>query len=206
MELLATGVAAHGSTPHEGDSAAIRILGVLAELPLATADWWRGILSLAEPSGAGLDLADADDVSGATTCNLGVIELAGAQLRMTFDIRHPVSRDSDWVRRQVAGPLSAVGLSLTDTREFPKLYYPLDSPLVQTILAVYDAETHEGLPPASRGAKSYACYLPNCVAVGRNQPGETETNVHGPDESYTFRSLRGAGRMLARLLIRLART
>ena len=90
--------------------------------------------------------------------------------------------------------------------EFPKLFFPVEGPLIQTIVAVCEAETGQRMTPFARGAKSYACYMPNCVAVGRNWPGETETNIHGPDESYTFTSLRGAARILAHLLVRLART
>ncbi|HET6427313.1 MAG TPA: M20/M25/M40 family metallo-hydrolase [Phycisphaerae bacterium] len=206
ITVRATGLAGHGSRPHQGDNAAVRLLRALRELPMPGRAFWGGLFMLCDPGGSGLNLADCDDMTGATTCNLGVLGVSGGRVRMAFDIRYPARRDHAWVVGRASEAAGEAGLTIVETEGVPPVHQPIDGPLVQTVMAVYNAHTDEGKPPYSRGAKTYASYVPRCVCVGRTLPGEGDGGVHGADEHATLTGLRGAGRMLAELLIRLART
>jgi len=206
IDLTAIGEGGHASRPLQADNAVARMLRVFHSLPLTASTYWLNVLNLTDSGGGGLGLADCDSVSGATSANLGVVAAGNGRIRLGFDVRYPVRRDLEWVKQRAAASARHVGLELVSAEGIDPLHEPIDSPLVQTVMAVYNAETDEGLPPYSRGGRTYAAYVPHCVCVGRSLPGEPEGGVHGPDEHYSFASLRGGGRMLAHLLIRLART
>ncbi|KKM24884.1 hypothetical protein LCGC14_1600660, partial [marine sediment metagenome] len=204
IELRATGKAAHGSTPFMGDNAGIRLLRVLAGLPVAGRDRWSELLALCDPAGEGLGLAGADPVSGPTTSNLGTIEVGSGRVSLGLDVRFRSDRDLAWVREQVAAAAPKAGLSVVEVDGIPPMHEPVDGTLVQTVMAVYRAELNGENPPIARGARTYASYIPHCVCVGRDDPSWSEGGVHGADEHYALPALRTAGRALAHLLIRLA--
>ena len=54
------------------------------------------------------------------------------------------------------------------------LYVPLDSPLVSSLMAVYQEETGDGTPAMSSGGATFARTMENCVALG-SFPGAEQT-------------------------------
>jgi succinyl-diaminopimelate desuccinylase len=68
------GKAAHGSTPHSGDSAATRLFRLLVELaPAEERKFYQSLLDMAHIGGVGLGISGSDEPSGDLTCNLGVV-------------------------------------------------------------------------------------------------------------------------------------
>jgi len=206
IEITAVGLGGHGSRPFGSDNAAIRLVRALCTLSLDASGRWQKVFALFEPSGDGLGLAQHEPIAGPTTSNLGVLGVRDGRVRMSFDVRYAISRDQPWVLQQVASAAGAAGLEIVESSGIAPLHQPVDGALVRTVMAVYNAETDLGRPPYARGARTYAAYIPNGVSVGRNDPAKGETGVHGPDESCSVGGLGVAGRMLARVLIRLART
>ena len=206
LALHAAGRGEHASRPFAGDSAIARLLRTIVDLPVGAGAFWETVLAWTNASGEGLALACWDEVTGPTSVNLGLATLSAGRLALELDVRHPICRDEAWVRQQVSAAVAPLGLGVVDLWTIPPMHEPIDGPLVATVQAVYDAASDGGKKAFSRGARTYAAYVPHCVCVGRNLPGEPRGGIHGPDEHYSLKSLRGAGKMLAELLIRLART
>jgi len=206
LELEAIGKGAHAAEAFTGDSAAVRLLrAVVAAEPDARKSWEK-LLKLCDPTGGGLGLADYDPLSGATSSNLGLLSVDGGTLRMVFDVRYPVVRSPAWVAERTAKPVADAGLRRVAIRHMPALYHAIDGPLLSTVMAVYRAESDEGEPAFCMGGRTYASFVPNCVAVGAGMPGEQRGGIHSNDEYSTFTSLRRNAEILAHLLVRLAKT
>ena len=64
---------------------------------------------------------------------------------------------------------------------WPLLYVPLDSPLVSSLMAVYQEETGDRTPAMSSGGATFARTMGNCVAFGalsqvQNRPSTKPMN------------------------------
>ncbi len=206
IELSAKGKSGHAAHAFKGDSAVIRLLRTMLSLPLDHAKYWERIFALSDPMGGGLGLADWDPLSGPTTNNLGLLHVVNGRLSATFDVRYVVIRSPAWVAERTLKPLTDAGLKRTSIVGMPPLYHAKDGPLIATIVDEYDSEVGEGEPTYCMGGRTYASFVPNCVAVGCHHKGPKGGGVHDGDECYVLEHLRGVGRFLARVLIRLART
>ena len=95
--IVAEGVSAHASMPHLGKNAAGMLLIALKALE-AGGNSRGSIAALADVlglqyDGAALGIAQADELSGALTCNLGILRYDGAHLTAQLDIRYPLCAD-----------------------------------------------------------------------------------------------------------------
>ncbi len=205
LGIYAIGKAAHGSQPFLGDSAAIRIFRLLDDLsPLSTSRYYHELLELTHLGGAGLGIAGVDEPSGDLTCNLGIAKSDGSDLNLLFNIRYPATWTGSQLEAKCRTHLATLtsGFSLKVTRDSPSLYFPLDHPLVKTIVDVYHQETGELKQPGSMGGGTYARAIPNTVSVGTCWDGDGR--AHETDELYKVEHLFKASRIYAHILYRLA--
>ena len=143
LKLHATGKAAHGSTPYYGDSAATRVFRFLLGIaPVEDENYYDELFSSTHPSGSGLGIHGRDDISELTN-NLGVIETENGKLMMQYNIRYPVTWKGDHLRDLCLKQLSTLrgAWKLEEFHDSPSLYFPLDHPLVKTIVDAYREET-----------------------------------------------------------------
>jgi succinyl-diaminopimelate desuccinylase len=89
-------------------------------------------------------------------------------------------------------------VSISDSKP---LYFPLDHPLVKTIVEVYQAETGDMTAPSTMGGGTYARAVPNTVSIGTCWPGDGL--AHETDERISVESLFKASRIYAHILYRL---
>jgi succinyl-diaminopimelate desuccinylase len=206
LTVKAIGKAAHGSEPFGGDSAAIRALRFMREIaPLSVSSAYEALFESTHIAGAGLGLSGADEVSKGLTCNLGIVATEGAQLRMTFNIRYPVTWKGNEVRDRAIAALAEKttgDYQLVEFSDSPSLYFPLDHPLVRTICEVYQAETGETKAPGVMGGGTYARAVPNTVSVGTGWEGDG--HAHETDERLKIDHLFKMSRIYAHILYRLA--
>lgn len=201
----AVGKAAHGSEPFRGDSAAIRALRFLEEIaPLSVAKAYEELRELTHIAGEGLGISGSDEVSRGLTCNLGIVETTDGMLRMTFNVRYPVTWKGDAVRDRALAALSSKegGYRLAEFSDSPSLYFPLDHVLVETICDVYAAETGEQRAPGVMGGGTYARAIANTVSVGTGWEGDGK--AHETDERLKVEHLYKMSRIYAHILYRLA--
>lgn len=205
LGIFAIGKAAHGSTPFAGDSAAIRLLRFLNEIsPLGPKTFYEELFGLTHVGGAGLGISGSDDVSHDLTCNLGIVKAENGVLDLLFNIRYPVTWTGEQLQDRCRAHLSelASGFQLKVTRDSPSLYFPLEHPLVKTIVDVYEEETGERRKPGTMGGGTYARAIPNSVSIGTGWEGDGA--AHETDERLKVEHLFKMSRIYAHILYRLA--
>lgn len=213
LDIDVQGKAAHGANPFMGDNAATRLFRFLYEIaPFQLGDWLEDVLKMGQTSGAGIGVAGADEVSGELTCNFGIIKTNPTpntqhptpSLEMLFNLRYPVTWKGDQLADRCHKFLSKLKgkYSMKAERDSPSLYFPLDHPLVKTIVEVYEAETGEKREPGVMGGGTYARAIPNTVSIGTSWDGDGP--AHENDERLAIDSLFKASRIYAHIFYRLA--
>lgn len=204
LTIEARGKAAHGAAPFLGDSAATRVFRVLmAFAPLGADNFWESVLMSAQTSGVGLGIHGRDDVSDDLTNNLGIVRTVGDRFELTFNVRRPVTWDADEVPTRLNAFVAEMGLQAT-VEQFnasDPLYFPIDHPLVKTIVDVYEAETGERKAPGVMGGGTYARAIPNTVSIGTGWDGDGP--AHENDEKLKVEHLFKMSRIYAHLFLRL---
>lgn len=206
LHVQSIGRSAHGSTPQAGDNAISRLARALMELDLpADRPWLEWIVNSADPSGNGLAIAGSDEVAGALTCNLGVLEAGGGRVRAVYNIRYPVTWRIASVLDRAKPVAEASRWTLAAYTDSPPLHVPQDVEPVRTLLRVYREETGDlATPPQTTGGGTYARATPNAVAFGPGFPGGSDGPVHEPDECITVNTLLRAAKIYAHALYELA--
>lgn len=198
------GKAAHGAMPFSGDNAATRVFRFLKEAaPLAQEEVFESLMWVGHPGGHGLGIAGSDEPSGALTANLGVVSTVGGRLELLVNVRYPVTWTGEAVFSKVETALAKDGLgwSVRMASNSAPLYFPLDHPLVRSVVEVYRAETGDEKAPGTMGGGTYARAVPNCVAIGTSWPGDGV--AHETDERILVEGLVKTAKIYARLLLRL---
>lgn len=206
--ITATGVGAHASMPHLGVNAAGMLLIALSELG-AGGESFRGAAgALArklgmEHDGTRLGIRISDSLSGALTCNLGILRYDGLTLRARLDIRYPISADEQTMCGQAAMALRDTPISIRHAGGHTPLHVPAESDVVRKLLAVYHEQT--GLEPKALaiGGGTYSRMMPNTVGFGINFPGDTDT-CHMPDEYVIVEKFMTSVHIMAHSIVRLA--
>ncbi len=205
LVMTAVGKAAHGSYPHGGDNAAIRLMRRLVELaPDAEQAVYSEILDACHIAGLGIGVAGADDASGPLSCNLGIIAAAEGRLHLTLNIRYPVTWSGQELQERCRNHLSGLkgGWSLDEASDSPPLYFPLEHPMVKAITDAYRHETGDMREPRTMGGGTYARAVPNSVAIGTGWEGDGP--AHETDERLKVDHLHKMARIYVRIFHDLA--
>ncbi|NYT06342.1 MAG: dipeptidase PepV [Methanomicrobiales archaeon] len=207
--ITSEGVAAHASMPETGRNAVMQLVQFLATLhpaPPAAADALRFLAAAVgmETDGGSFGLALSDAPSGGLTLNAGKIALSETSLAITLDIRHPVTVPKEEVTARIAKTLAGTGFSMRILKYDSPLFFPMRSPVIRTLSAVYREATGERAPPVAIGGGTYARRLPNIVAFGPYRPGTTPP-IHGRDECIAVDELVALAKIYARAIAALAR-
>ena len=142
-----------------------------------------------------------DTVSGALTCNMGIIRADAKGVRVTLDLRCPILADLTGIGKQVGRALP--GMKVTETSRMEPHYVSADSELVRKLLKAYEDVTGEKGYAMAIGGGTYAKCLEEGVAFGALFPGEPEL-AHHADEFISLDSLRKNLRIFTYALIALA--
>jgi succinyl-diaminopimelate desuccinylase len=205
LKIIAVGKAAHGSTPFMGDNAATRVFRlILAVAPVSHQEFMAQLLMATHPSGAGIGIHGRDDATGDLTANVGVVSMSEGRIELLVNVRYPAT----WKGEQLLA-LCQAGIAKLEgdwtvkvERDSPSLYFPIDHPLVQTIVEVYRAETGDMKEPQTMGGGTYARAVPNTISVGTGWIGDGEP--HQTDERIKAAHLLKMARIYAAILYRLA--
>lgn len=205
LEITAVGKACHGAYPVGGDNAATRMFRFLREIsPLALQKPYEKLVELAHIGGDGLGISGSDKESGALTANLGIVETEGDHLKLTVNVRYPVTWNGAELKATATAFLAdrKSGMALASFSDSKPLYFPLDHPLVKTICDVYKAETGEDKKPGTMGGGTYARAVANTVSIGTGWDGDGD--AHETDERCAIESLYKMSRIYAHMLWRIA--
>ena len=205
LGIFAIGKAAHGSRPFDGVSAAVRAFRFLRDIsPLDSFAFYDALMEIGHPGGEGLGISGSDDIVGPLTSNLGVVTTSERGVELLFNLRVPVKVEIDGLLERARKSLAdrPGGWSFSVERDSPGLYFPVDHPLVATIVDVYAEESGERREPGTMGGGTYARAVPNTVSVGTGWEGDG--GAHETDERLKVDHLYRMARIYGRILLRLA--
>ena len=175
-------------------------------------------LSLIQPHPALLFIADAvgedatgealfgpisDEPSGDLSFNLATLVIDQEQSEIGIDIRIPVLADKDALVARLQEIAASYQLEYEEFDYLAPLYVPLDSPLVSSLMAVYQEETGDRTPAMSSGGATFARTMGNCVAFGALFPGAEQTE-HQANERAKINDLYAAMEIYREAIQRLA--
>ncbi len=190
--ITATGVNAHAAMPERGVNAAGMLLIALKELG-AGGGSREAIAMLADAigmdyTGERLGIACVDELSGALTCNLGILRYDGNELSALLDIRYPLCGDEALMLGQAAKRVSAAGMAVCCAGSHTPLHVPADSKIVKGLLKVYHEVTGLDAYTIAIGGGTYSRMMPNTVAFGVCFPGDMDV-CHIADEYIDLEKL-----------------
>ena len=206
VKITVLGEGAHASTPEKGNNAALALVEMLCGLPLAPCEGVERLRAVAEifPHGDGAGqaagVAQSDEISGALTLNIGLFEYTLTGLRGVIDSRVPVCANEDNMSRVLERRLADRGLTLSTTKMRAPHHTPADSPLVRTLLHVYEEVTGQKGYCYSMGGGTYVHNIEGGVAFGCAKE-EVDNHMHGPDEFAVVEDLVESARMFARVIV-----
>ena len=175
-------------------------------------------LSLIQPHPALLFIADAvgedatgaalfgeikDEPSGALSFNIATLSIDEEQSEIGIDIRIPVLADKEDLVKRLSEVAASYQLQYEEFDYVAPLYVPLDSPLVSTLMAVYQEETGDQTPAMSSGGATFARTMENCVAYGALFPDALQTE-HQANERAKLDDLYRAMEIYSETIRRLA--
>ena len=206
-KISTVGIQCHAAMPELGLNAAGMLLMALDTIG-AGGGSKKAIHALAnmlgvQYDGGALGIAQSDELSGALTCNLGILRYEGNELWAQLDIRYPLCADEKDMCGAAAMALSPYAIALTRIGGHVPLHVPADHPVVKGLLEVYHELT--GLEPYAMaiGGGTYSRMMPNTVAFGTLFPGDPDC-IHMPDEFVDIEKYMLSIRIMAHAIVKLA--
>lgn len=122
-----------------------------------------------------------DEVSGPLKFNIGKISLQDEEV-LSVDMRIPVTADKSELVNRLREVIKPYQLEYEEVDFLDSIYVPTDSPLIQTLMKVYQESTGDKVSePISSGGATYARAIDNCVAFGAIFPDQEKVE-HQPNE------------------------
>lgn len=204
------GVSAHASTPELGVNAIMQLVAFLAECELDedAGEFIRFIERNIgrEINGQSLGIALKDEPLGTLTVNPGIIRLENNEIKLTCNVRFPVTYKFEAIIDLLRQKLNNSGVNLLYTEHAAPLYFPKEHPLIKTLSRVFAEQTGLKIEPQplAIGGGTYAKCIPNIVAYGPEFPG-TASHVHEADEFIAIKDLIISAKIYALAVYELAR-
>ncbi|MCR5121340.1 MAG: Sapep family Mn(2+)-dependent dipeptidase [Ruminococcus sp.] len=197
------GKPSHGSRPENGDNAITKFLAAYkggSELLKALAR----LFPHGEFDGKSCGLGFSDEISGQMTCALTMLNTSDGRLCGGIDIRYPIDRTLAEISGIITKALENAGFAVDECEGMEPHYVSADSPLVQTLLQVYEDVKGERGEPVSEGGVTYVHNTPGGVAFGAEFPWE-DNRMHGIDERVSIETYKLNLNMYANAIARLCR-
>ncbi len=207
VSITCHGRASHASTPEEGNNALTALISLLTTLPLAVCDSTQTLHFLAkhfphnDHTGEALGIAQSDDLSGALSLTLSVMDWREGQMLARFDARTPLCATEDSTLG-IAQRVLENGNITTQGRLTSAHYVPNDSPFIETLLASYELYTGRKGECLSMGGGTYVHDIPGGVAFGAGMP-EFVSHLHEADECVSLSELLTAAKIFTHAIVKL---
>jgi len=177
-KVVIIGKSAHGSTPNEGDNAALKTMKILSDV-YHNETLAKLANGLSDTSGKEFNGFCKTKLMGETTYCVGLISYENGLLKFSVNFRYPeVVKSVEYKDRfdTYFGTKSRMG------EESHCLFFDPESKLVKTLMEAYKQETNDlEHGPITIGGGTYAKHCENTVAFGAMFPGR-ESVMHQPNE------------------------
>ena len=174
-KLISRGKSAHGSTPEKGINAMRPLLEYFAH---RNPDVRRAVDCV---FGDIYGLTALADETGHLTISPDIVKYRKGELQILCDIRYPATMSVERVYEKLA----LFGVKYETVHHQLPLFHEKDSPLIQTLLSVYEECTGKKAEPVAIGGGTYARALKCGVGFGPEMPGD-EPVVHQANEYITI--------------------
>jgi len=180
LEITARGVSSHGAKPENGLNAISIMMDFLGRFAFANDDinefisFYNSRIGF-ELDGRGMGCDLHDEASGGTVLNAGMIDMDSEAASLTLNVRYPVTVSEDAVYGGIAPVINEYGLGIVKIRNEAPIYFPKESPLINTLLDVYRKHTGDYENGAIViGGGTYARAAENLVAFGAVFPADKD--------------------------------
>ena len=191
--IKSIGVSAHGSTPEVGKNAIMQMFKFLSELPLGHCDELQFIRFFnnnvgSETDGKSLGINLEDEPSRKLTFNVGTISMENNEIRMSINLRYPVTHKLDDAMKIFNKKIEGKGITVENLRNDKPLYFDPEHILIKSLQKVYKEQTGKEPELLAIGGGTYAKEMPNIVAFGPIFPGEPDV-IHQKNEYIEIEQL-----------------
>ena len=200
VELVCVGIPGHSAYPENCRNANGMLLLLLKALGVQGALRTLADAYPMEYDGRSLGIACRDEVSGALTCNMGILHVEDGYVKASFDCRCPLCADLDATLKSILAHLP--GFEAVDPAVKPPHHVPADGELVSSLLAAYTEETGLSGEAQSTGGGTYAKVLKSGVAFGAAFPDD-EDLAHQAGEYVYISKMMTAIRIYASAILKL---
>lgn len=192
--FAAEGKSAHGSLPHKGVNAILKLAGELNDSnPGKLSDFIvKKFGNTCDGSLIGCALSD--EQSGALTLNFGVIGVESGEIVMTIDIRYPVTMKGGDITAIIEKECAPFGVTVEQESDSKPVYMDKNGSLITSLMEVYRSETGDKTEAFVMGGGTYARAMPNIVAFGPLFPSSPETE-HQKNEYMLKKDIETARRV-----------
>ena len=206
ITVTLVGKSAHGAMPASGVNGATYLARFLTQFDFAGSakDYLHvaGDILWQDHEGQALGVALVDDKMGALSMNAGVFRFDDKEANNTIalNFRYPKGTSPEAIQA-VLEKLPVERVSLSEHGHTPH-YVPLEDPLVQTLLAVYEKQT--GLKGHEQviGGGTFGRLLERGVAYGAMYPDSIDT-MHQANEFIALKDFFGAAAIYAEAIYEL---
>lgn len=173
------GLSAHGSIPEIGKNAIMQMFKFLAELPLGHCDELQFIRFFNnnvgnETDGKTFGVELEDEPSGKLSFNVGTISMENNEIRMSLNLRYPVTYKSEDLMEKFNKKIDGTGIKVENFEDQKPLYFDAEHQLIKSLQKVYREQTGKEPELLAIGGGTYAKEMPNIVAFGPLFPGEPD--------------------------------
>lgn len=200
--LTVLGLAKHSKDAAKGINAIVRLLEALPSD--ATDKTIAFILEQLGHDATGSKMFGVieDEPTGKLSVNLAGLTMTADKTELRLDLRIPVLADKDDLVAKLSQIAGGYGLTYEEYDYLAPLYVPLDSPLVETLMSVYQDMTGDMTEPIASGGATFARTMSNCVAFGACFPDSIQTE-HQENERIRLDDLYKAMDIYAEAIYRL---
>jgi succinyl-diaminopimelate desuccinylase len=207
-KIVAKGVSAHGAHPWEGKNAVAILCDALKDVELpkevkSVIDFVNEAVD-SDVYGGKLGIANEDELSGKLTVNLGVMKIDEDGAEITFNIRYPITDDSQRIIDAINKTAERFGLKVLDTHVQKPLFVDEKEEVVQKLLKVYEETTGEKGYTLAIGGGTYARAMDKGVAFGPVFPGMKAVE-HQPNEFISVEHLIKLAKIYGKAIYELAK-
>ena len=205
IKIDVKGVSAHASTPDSGNNALTALIRLLSLLPLdePVSRHLKGLAKefpYGETDGFSAGVAAKDDISGALTLVLSILDYENGEFSGAVDIRFPVCENVKSVCDKLSAAFARAGFESNCGGSEPHCV-PSDSPFVQTLLEAYESVTGNKGECLAIGGGTYVHGIAGGVAFGCEIEGE-DNRLHGADEFIRVDALVENAKIFAEAIVR----
>lgn len=205
--LNVTGISSHASYPEDGRNALQSLYLLLGYLLHSDHPVDGFIRSLSqglqmETNGKTLGIYCEDEVSGGLTINPAVTSITDNNMILKFDIRYPVTADSQKLLKSLEKIAENAGGVYELIQHKLPLYVEKDRPFIKKMQKAYEDFMGQPADLLSIGGGTYCRYVPNTVSCGPVFPGQKEL-AHQSNEFLHLDDLRKIAKIYAQMIYNL---